>query len=517
MIMLVGTNTITFCLTAIFLGLLTFILWFYRKAFSYWKTRGLEYLEPIIPFGNAINVYLRRCTLGELFAQQYLEIKKKGLKHAGTYYFWTPIYIPSDENIIKRIIISDFEYFPNHGFYISEANDPLSGHIFNMEDGKWKNFRAKTPSAFTSAKMRHMFHMMEELSNQFNKNLDSYASTGTTVDIKNELSRFTTDIISACAFGIDTNTMKRENEELLEKGRSFFDYQWSLVRNTIVLVVPRPILQKFNFRIMKKDTETYMTNMYQKITDYRKEKGVVNGDLTDLLMRLTERHEDERDVTGKNIIEPLNLGEFTAQMFVFFAAGFETSSSTQAFALYELATNPHCQTKLREEIKTVLEKHDNNLTYDAVMEMEYLDKVVDETLRLYPVFPILPRVCVKDYKVEGTDVTIEKNTQVIVSNMGIQRDPEYWPNPNQFDPERFSKEEKAKRPHIAYMPFGEGQRICVGKRFGLLQTKIGLITTVRNYEITLNEKTTTPFKFVHSELILRKSGDIWVNLKKIYT
>lgn len=89
--------------------------------------------------------------------------------------------------------------------------------------------------------------------------------------------------------------------------------------------------------------------------------------------------------------------------------------------------------------------------------------IVSETLRLYPVFPILPRVCVKDYQVPGTDFTIEKNTFVMVSNMGIQRDPHYYPDPEKFDPERFSNENKAKRPLVSHVPFGEGPRICVGK------------------------------------------------------
>ncbi|KAJ8977036.1 hypothetical protein NQ317_017710 [Molorchus minor] len=140
---------------------------------------------------------------------------------------------------------------------------------------------------------------------------------------------------------------------------------------------------------------------------------------------------------------------------------------------------------------------------------------VAETLRLYPVFPILPRVCVKDYAVPGTDFTIEKDTFVMVSNMGIQRDPEYYPNPDKFDPERFFRENKSLRPFIAHIPFGEGPRICLGKRFGLLQTKLGLLTVVRNYDISLNEDKTSPsMKFVAEELILRKTGDVWINLKR---
>nr|QYA71977.1 cytochrome P450 [Anoplophora glabripennis] len=508
-------NTTTWYIFMILLLPIGYFVWLYKKTFAYWKQRGLDYLEPSIPFGNAFDVVMKKVTLGELFAQHYRQIKEKGLKHAGTFFFWQPIYVPVDSEIIKRILISDFEYFPNHGMYISEEKDPLSTHIFNMENGKWKNLRAKFPAAFTSARMRKMFLIMENLSKQLKDNLDAYAINGTSLDIKSEISRFTTDIISSCAFGIETNTMKRENDELLKQGRSFFDDQWNIYKNISVLTIPRHILVKLNFRIMTREFEKYFSNLFQNIMKYRKEREIKRGDLADIIIRLTEKHEDEHDFSGKKPIDPINSNEFVSQMVVFFAAGFETSSSAQTFALYELAKNPECQSKLRMEINDILAKYDNKLTYDAVMEMKYLEQVVDETLRLYPVFPILPRVCVKDYEVPGTDFTIKKDTMVMVSNMGIQRDPEYYPDPNRFDPERFSNENKAKRPFVSYVPFGEGPRICVGKRFGLLQSKIGLITVLRNYDISLDRKTTDCFKFEPNELILRKTGDVWLKLKQI--
>lgn len=89
--------------------------------------------------------------------------------------------------------------------------------------------------------------------------------------------------------------------------------------------------------------------------------------------------------------------------------------------------------------------------------------IILETLRKYPIFPVLPRICKEDYAVPGTDFILPKNSYVMVSNFGIHRDPEYYPNPLIFDPERFTKENKAKRPFISNMPFGEGPRICIGK------------------------------------------------------
>ncbi|KAJ8922480.1 hypothetical protein NQ315_007508 [Exocentrus adspersus] len=247
-----------------------------------------------------------------------------------------------------------------------------------MENAKWRNIRAKFPTAFTSAKMRKMFVIMENMTEQLLQNLEVYAKSDTPLNIKSEISKFTMDIISSCALGIKTNTMKNENEELLGFGRKFFDDQWNVYNNSIVITIPRWILHKLNFRVMTKRTEEYFFNLFQRvIRNYRKENQVRRGDLADIILGLTEKHENQRDFSGKQPMEPINLDEFTSQCLVFLAASFETSSSTQTFALFELAKNPECQEKLRKEIIEVLAKHDDKITYDAVMEMKYLEKVVD--------------------------------------------------------------------------------------------------------------------------------------------
>ncbi|KAJ8977037.1 hypothetical protein NQ317_017711 [Molorchus minor] len=369
------TNLTTYSLFALSVVLCVYILWFYKQTFAYWRKRGLIYLEPTIPFGNAYDVCLKKHTFGELFAQFYLKLKERGVKHGGAYIFWKPVYIPVDSEIIRNILIRDSEYFPNHGMYINEKNDPLSGHIFNMENVEWRNFRSKMPSVFTSAKMRKMFLIMEGMTKRFNSNLNAYAKSGHAVDIKKETTKFTTDIIAACAFGIESNTMKNENEEMLKQARGFFDYQWNYIRNTLVMTLPRPFLKKINFRIMPKGLERYFRDLCEKIINHRKESHLDRGDLADTLMRLMQKR--ETDFTGKDTMEPLNFEQFMAQACVFFSAGFETSSSTQTFAMYELAKDLDCQVKLRKEIDKVLEKYDNKVTYEAVMEMKYLDCVVD--------------------------------------------------------------------------------------------------------------------------------------------
>lgn len=203
------------------------------------------------------------------------------------------------------------------------------------------------------------------------------------VDIKTELTRFSTDIISNCAFGLNSNTMKDENEELLKHGRSFFDYQWNIYKNSMVLALPRHVLQKINFKIFSKESTRFVTDMYNDLKSYRNENQIQRDDLANTVIKMTEKREEYKDYSGKNVMEPLNENEYVAQMWVFFCASFETSSSMQTFTLYELSRNPDCQNKLREEINTILARYDNEISYDAVMEMTYLEAVIDGKLKLF--------------------------------------------------------------------------------------------------------------------------------------
>lgn len=103
----------------------------------------------------------------------------------------------------------------------------------------------------------------------------------------------------------------------------------------------------------------------------------------------------------------------------------------------------------------------------------------------------------------------------MISAMGLQRDHEYFPNPERYDPERFSEEEKAKRPAYTWIPFGEGPRICIGLRFGVLQAKVGLISILRDSRITINRKTTVPIQFDYtSNLILSSRDNIYLDVEK---
>nr|XP_024219881.1 cytochrome P450 6j1-like [Halyomorpha halys] len=133
--------------------------------------------------------------------------------------------------------------------------------------------------------------------------------------------------------------------------------------------------------------------------------------------------------------------------------------------------------------------------------------IFPETMRMYPTLPALNRSCTKDYTTPAGH-KIKKGDNIIIPIWSLQRDSKYFPDPKKFDPERFSPKNKDKIKPFTYMPFGDGPRNCIGSRFGLLQTKVGIITILKNYEVHKTEETQIPLKFRGSTVIAMTKGPI---------
>jgi cytochrome P450 family 6 len=158
------------------------------------------------------------------------------------------------------------------------------------------------------------------------------------------------------------------------------------------------------------------------------------------------------------------LDEVASNIFLFFVASSESSSSAVAYTVFELSRNQQLLNRAQEDIRTTLEKYQGELTYESIMDMKFIDLCMKETLRKYPGLPLLNRECSKDYQIPGSKFTIEKGMAVVISLLGIHRDEKFFPNAMRYNPDRFSDEEKAYREDM-YMPFGTGPRSCIGEQF----------------------------------------------------
>lgn len=130
--------------------LLLAIYCFLKRSYTYWKRRGVPYVEPEFLWGNAKTFLKKEISIGDMLTEFYNEFKLRGVIGGGMYLSVHPIFIPVDLELIKNIVQKDFDHFVNHGFYVNEEDDPLSGHLFSLEDERWKYLRAKLTPTFTS-------------------------------------------------------------------------------------------------------------------------------------------------------------------------------------------------------------------------------------------------------------------------------------------------------------------------------------------------------------------------------
>lgn len=120
----------------------------------------------------------------------------------------------------------------------------------------------------------------------------------------------------------------------------------------------------------------------------------------------------------------------------------------------------------------------------------------------------------KDYTLPNGSILPQGNF-VFLPTYAFHHDPEFFPNPSKFDPDRFSEEIKATRHPFAFLPFGEGPRICIGLRFGLIQTKVGLAMLLRNFKFGVCDKTNITLKIDNIHMLFVPLGEVWLNIEKI--
>ncbi|GJQ77922.1 Cyp6a9 [Trypoxylus dichotomus] len=482
--------------------LITSIFFYFKWCYSYWKRKNIPSPKPILPFGNILDSKYSLPSMHEILKLIYDDMKGRGHKHCGLYVFSRPIYLLIDPEYIKVIMTRDFHHFTDRGIYHNEQDDPIGSHILVLEGQKWRRLRTKFTPTFTIGKMRLMFDSLADCARQM---LQFVARTSSNpLDIKETCACFTTDVIGSCVFGINCNSFDEEGTEFRRYGRKLFDIPLSLVLRMIFCSTFPNLAKSLRMKIIDPESAKFFMGFIEETLKFREEKGIVRNDFLQLLMEMRQRDRDG-----------LSINEIAAQAFLFFVAGFETSSTTMAFCIYELAHNPDVQEKARHEIHEVLAGNGGALSYDGVMEMKYLSRVVDETLRKHPSVPSVPRICTKDYKLPDGENYIEAGTQVFVPVFALHRDPEFYPDPEKFDPDRFTEENKSRRHPYTYLPFGEGPRICLGQRFGLLQVKIGLITLLNDYVFSPNPQTTYPLKYDRYSTFLTVKQPVWVNVEKI--
>jgi cytochrome P450 family 6 len=468
------------------LAILAVVVYFANQHFfSYWKKRGIAFKDPIFLLGAVGELFLLKQSFGEYFGDLYTKFKQH--KVLGIFLSYRPGLVVNDPDVINDILIKDFNSFHDRGLVVDEKIDPLGAHLFILPGQRWRDLRVKLSPVFTSGKLKGMFPTIRDCSKVLQVYVENNVKNGDdTFEVRDLLARFTTNVISSVAFGIDNDCINDRENIFRKMGMKVFEVDFKqAIQGILALFTPKLFLALKIKQIPKEIDDFFMSMVRQSVEHREKSKNNERKDIMQLLIQLKndgfvsadkddENEDEEQHTLGEeSTIKKLSFDQVAAQTFVFFIAGFETSSSTMNFCLFELCRNPEVQKKVHEELDKFCKTRDaKDFTYEMLGEMKYLECCIDEALRKYPIVPILNRECTKDITLENHNISIEKGTPLFIPALGIQRDPEIYECPMEFRPERFlnSTNGNGRSTGTFYMPFGTGNRNCIVSRFFIFKS-----------------------------------------------
>lgn len=468
----------------LFLLILLFVLYKYcTKNFDYWEKRGVFFVKPIPIFGNFYDILSFKTTIAEGLRDLY---NKTDEPYLGVFLFHKPVLLLRSPELIENILIKDFRCFRNRSLACPQHNPMSSNYLVFQKYNEWKKTRQRLAPIFTSGKLKKLSSIARAACNELEEYIDK--NIHTTIDAKILSHKYTAEVISRCFFGINAFCFQKDHSDIQDISRRIFEFS---TRNAIIqgLHILKPEwVEFFKLNFMNKQDEDYMIQALKEVVRVRKASGrniEKAFDYIDILMEVTDQYESDKNETNKAA-----LTEVLANAFMFFIAGTETTSAVISFTLYELSINPKTQDRVRQEITDVLQKYDE-ISYDSVQDMEYLECCLLETMRKYVSLQLIDREATEDYTIPGRNVVIEKGTTVYIPFYAIHNDEKYFPNPKEYNPDRFIGKDVMGK-FLNFIPFGAGPRICIGDRFALLVSKLVMATILSSYKVHKTEKTPIP-------------------------
>lgn len=338
----------------------------------------------------------------------------------------------------------------------------LGKGLVTSEGELWKQQRKLIQPSFHKQHINNLFHEMLNCANEMIADWKTIANNGGKIDFAEEMNKVTLHIIGKTMLSTDFRT------EFKSVGNTL-TYLLKALEKRVLRGVNFPTWVPTSENIEFKNKVKVLDNIIYKLISDRNKTSSEKHDLLDMLMQ--SRYQD----TG----EPMPVNLLRDELMTVFLAGHETTATALMWTFFLLTQHPEVFQKLKTEVKEVL--GDGELTFEHLSQLKYTKACINESMRLYPPVWLIGRMATEDNMVG--DYLIKKGTNVLISPYIVHRNPNYWKDPEVFEPERWDTEQVKQMDKYAYFPFAAGPRMCIGNNFALLEADIILAKVIQQFDI----------------------------------
>ncbi|XP_046964170.1 uncharacterized protein LOC124533044 [Vanessa cardui] len=482
---------------------------------DYWKKRNVPHLKPSLLFGNFRDYITFRKTQSAVVREICDQFPEE--PYVGVFFGTAPALIVKDPKILKLVLTQDFYFFNGRENTDYADREPVTKNMFANGGDEWKVVRQNLTPLFTSAKLKNMFPTIAQCAEEMDTYIKEEMQIVENIDIKSLFARYGMEAIIRSVFGLKANTLKRESgvNPFVNIADAIITSSTSSALKNVTRSIWPDIFYALGFQVFDVRVEKFFNHLFRGARQNRSTEETSAKNFVDLILSWEKQqyitgdgfsNDDGNERKTKKI--EVNEELLVAQCILFFAAGYETTSTTINYLLYELSKNKDAQEKVIEEVDAYFNKH-GAIKYECVNELPYIEACVEETLRMYPVLTVLTREVMNNY-VFPTGLRVKKGDRIHIPIDYLHRQPDFFPDPNTYRPERFFGDEKKNIKQYTYMPFGEGPRVCIGARFARMVMYAGLLTIFRKYRVELGDNMPHTLEFNPKSLVLQATVDMRV-------
>ncbi|XP_041838200.1 cytochrome P450 4V2 [Melanotaenia boesemani] len=505
---LLGSYSVPFLGISLIIAALTYISYkllssYIQKWFEMKPIPGLEGTYPFI--GNAL---MFKTNAGDFFGQ-ILEFTTE-FRNTLLFKIWVgpvPFVVLYHAETVEKILSNPVHL--DKAFAYKFLHPWLGTGLLTSTGKKWRQRRKILTPTFHFSILTDFLEVMNEQAEILVKKLEKLAGKGP-FNCSNHVTLCALDIICETAMGKKIFAQSNSESEYVKSVYKMSDIVSRRQRTPwfwpdfVYYYIGEgkehdktlKILHSFTHKVIceKSENMSYVESDSDSDQGKRKRRAFL-----DMLLKTTD--EDGNKLSHQDIQEEVDT---------FMFEGHDTTASSMNWALHLLGSHPEVQRKVYQELQEVFGTSSRPINTEDLKKLKYLDYVIKEALRLFPSVPFFARTLCDDWHISSYKVP--KGANVIIITYALHRDPRYFPDPEEFRPERFLPENAAGRPPYAYIPFSAGLRNCIGQRFAQMEEKVILASILRNFTVEACQKR-EDIRPV-GELILRSEEGITIKLEK---